>query len=281
MGLFKQAHVRGINHELIAKGVLTYPSAKIAEDAADAVAENLPEEEIPEVTGEDGLSAEQAAEVIEQLAAVADAIAEQAGGAQDLDVNKVASEVNLQEIAWAHAQFLVKQAMEEGTTNPGQGGAEPELTGAEAQVDAMNTPSSALVVAQGATSVDTSPGEVGAEKTTENQPGTLGTPASASDAEVKAASELIRVLRKLSADGTLPTEGGRQDLNTNSAISTPVVTQGTTNATKPTEANPQKDNPATVAAGLKTTGSAPADVGKLAAFLNHPEVAAAFRQFNA
>lgn len=281
MGLFKQAHVRGINHALIANGIVVYPNEKIAEDAADAVAENIPEEEVPETTGEGGLTAEQASQVIDQLAAVADAIAEKTGGSRDLGVNKVAAEYNLQDAAVAHAVYLVKRAMEEGTTNPGQGMDQPALTGSEAQIDAVNVPSTALVVPQGETKVDTSPGEVGALQTTEKQPGTVGSPAPASDAEVKAASELIRVLRKLSADGTLPTEGGRLDLNTNSAMTTPVVSQGTTNATKPTEANPQKDNPATAAAGLKTTGSAPAEVGKLAAFLSHPEVAAAFRQFRA
>ena len=89
MGLFKRAHVRGMNHELVRQGLIGWPNEKIAEIAADEVAdsfdavppeeemggeEGIPpgmegegggEEEIPEVTDEEGLTPEQAAGVIE------------------------------------------------------------------------------------------------------------------------------------------------------------------------------------------------------------------------
>jgi len=279
MGLLKQAHVRGINHALIANGILEFPNAKIAEDVADEVADNYPEEEIPEETPEDGLSEDQASDIINQLAEVAAAITEKTGGARDRGVNKIAAEVSLQDAAFAHAQFLVKRAMEEGTTNPGEGAVVPELTGAEAQVDAVNNPSSAVVVPQGSSAIDTTPGIVGHAEPAAQQPGASASPAPDSMADVKAASEIIRILKKLSEDGTLPSEGGRMDLNTNSAISTPVVAQGTTNAPTPTEPIPQKPHPATAEAGLNTAGSAPADVSKVAAFLQTPEGAAFYRKF--
>lgn len=281
MGLFKQAHVRGIAHELMRSGILTFPSEKMAEEVADEVADNFTDEEIPEESPEDGLSEEQAASILDQLAAVADAISEKTGGARDLGVNKLAASVSLEDAAYAHAVALVKRAMEEGTTNPGEGSTTPELTGAEAQVDAVNNPSSAIVVPQGSSAIDTTPGIVGHAEPAAQQPGTSASPAPDSMADVKAASELLRVLKKLSEDGTLPSEGGRMDLNTNSTIATPVVAQGTTNATTPTEPVPQKPNPATAEAGLNTTGSAPADVAKVAAFLQTPEGVAFYRRFQA
>jgi hypothetical protein len=171
--------------------------------------------------------------------------------------------------------------MEEGTTNPGEGSVTPELTGAEAQVDAVNNPSSAVVVPQGSSAIDTTPGIVGHAEPAAQQPGASASPAPDSMADVKAASELLRALKKLSEDGVLPSEGGRMDLNTNSNITTPVVAQGTTNSTTPTEPVPQKPHPATAEAGLNTTGSAPADVAKVAAFLQTPEGVAFYRRFQA
>lgn len=281
MGLVKQAHVRGMNHTLIANGILSYATAKMAEDVADAVADNMDEEEMPEETPEDGLTEEQAASIIDQLAAVAEAISEKTGGAKDAGLNKIAASVSLRDAAYAHAHFLVKRAMEEGTTNPGEGSPAPELTGTEAQVDAVNNPSTAVVVPQGTSAIDTTPGIVGHAEPAPAQPGTSASPAPDSMADIKAASELIKALKKLSEDGTLPSDGGRLDLNTNSNITTPVVSQGTTNSTTPTEPIPQKPHPATAEAGLNTTGSAPADVAKVAAFLNTPEGAEFYRQLQA
>jgi hypothetical protein len=270
-----------MNHTLIANGILSYATAKMAEDVADAVADNMDEEEMPEETPEDGLTEEQAASIIDQLAAVAEAISEKTGGAKDAGLNKIAASVSLRDAAYAHAHFLVKRAMEEGTTNPGEGSPAPELTGTEAQVDAVNNPSTAVVVPQGTSAIDTTPGIVGHAEPAPAQPGTSASPAPDSMADIKAASELIKALKKLSEDGTLPSDGGRLDLNTNSNITTPVVSQGTTNSTTPTEPIPQKPHPATAEAGLNTTGSAPADVAKVAAFLNTPEGAEFYRQLQA
>ena len=85
MGLYKRAHVRGINFELVRQGLIRWPSEKIAEEAADAVADNIPEEEMAEVSPEEGLTPEEAAGVIEQLVEVAEEIAEKTGGAYDED----------------------------------------------------------------------------------------------------------------------------------------------------------------------------------------------------
>jgi hypothetical protein len=252
MGICKQARVRGMNHQLIVLGVVDYPTEKIGEDVADAVADNFSEEEIPEMTDSDGLTAEEAQAIIEQLAEVSAAIAEKTGGAKDHNLAKIASSFSIKDAAMAHATYLVKRAMEEGTTNPGQGGSMPELTGAEAQIDAVNNPSTDVVVPQGTSSLDATPGSVGHQEVASEQPGTVGTPAPDSMADVKISSVLADLLKKLSSDGTLPSGAPRLDLNTNAVIDTPVVSQGMTNSTTPVEPIPQKPHPAASDAGLVT-----------------------------
>lgn len=270
MFLDKIAHVRGMTHRLIQLGLISFKNEKIGEDVSDLVAENQEEDVLPSEIGEEGLTAEQAAAVIDQLAEVAELVAEKVGSDGGNELRKLASNYSLEEAAQAHAWALVKRAMESGSTNPGQGPAEPELTGSEAQIDAINNPSSEVVGPKGATSLDATPGAVGHQELAEQQPGTVDVSAPASMADVKAASELIAVLQKLSKDGTLPQGGGRQDLNTNAEITQPVVPQGTTNNTTPTEPVPQKAHPATEEAGLDTTSGTQADVSKVAAFMKTP-----------
>lgn len=165
MGLFKRAHVRGINHELVRQGLIGWPSEKIAEEATDVVADELPDEMMPEVSGDEGLSAEEAAAVIDQLVEVADAIAEKTGQVKDENLSKLAVSVDYETAAKAHATALLsKAAAEAGTDVTGDGRfQETMMDGGMGHIDAQKDPSSEKVGPQGTSTLDTSPGEVGAQ----------------------------------------------------------------------------------------------------------------------
>lgn len=86
MGLFKRAHVQGVNHELIRQGVIAYPSKEAADEVADAVADGMPEEPTgdlpgtgPEVSPPEGHSPEEVAAVANKLIEIANQLMAQAG----------------------------------------------------------------------------------------------------------------------------------------------------------------------------------------------------------
>jgi len=184
MGLFKRAHVRGINHELVRQGLIHWPNEKIAEIAADEVADayDLPEEElaaggeeeIPEVSDEEGLSPEQAADIIEQLVEVAENVAAKTGGVRDPEFPKLAASVDYAAAAEAHATALIVKAAAEsdGTDVTGDGRFQEETTaGGMADIDARDNPSTEVTGPQGHSTLDTSPGEVGAQEPQDPPPG--------------------------------------------------------------------------------------------------------------
>lgn len=179
MGLFKRAHVRGIAHELTRQGVTVWPSKMAEEEAADAVADDLGEEEVPEVTEEGGLSPEQASAVVQKLVEVADEIAQKTGGAHDLGVNKTAASMTYEDAASMAAVSLMQKAAEETSTQtgpdvPGTGAPSPAAGAtAETAIDATKVPSSERVGPQGTTDFSTAEGAVGKEKE-QAQPGTVG-----------------------------------------------------------------------------------------------------------
>lgn len=83
MGLFKRSFVRGINHELVRRGVVAYPSKEAADEAADAVADAAPAEgpgAIPEVSPEEGHPPQDIAAIANKLMEIAAALMAQAGG---------------------------------------------------------------------------------------------------------------------------------------------------------------------------------------------------------
>lgn len=247
MGLFKRAHVRGINHGLMRMGLIAYPNEKIAEEAADAVADEMPEEAVPEVTDESGLTHEELQMIMQRLNEIAEALAVKTGGARDLELNKLAASFDIGSAAAAHAGALMeKAALEAGTNNPGQGSPSMETGTVEAKIDAANTPSAALVVPKGDTSLDTSPGEVGAQSIHMNQPGTQ----EGGGNDVLKTGGVNALLAKLSADGVLPAGAPRKDLDTNADMGkNMIVSQGTTKSSTPAEPVPLKPNPA--AKGVK------------------------------
>jgi len=90
MGLFKRAAARGVAHELVRRGIVSFPSKEAMDEAADAVADAMPSEAgapggapggMPEMSPEGGHSPEQMAEVANKLMEIAHALMEQAGAA--------------------------------------------------------------------------------------------------------------------------------------------------------------------------------------------------------
>jgi len=243
MGLLKRAHVRGLNFGLMKNGLVSYPSIKWANEAADAVADEIPEEAAPEVTDDAGMSANEVAPILQKLVEVAQAIAAKTEAPMDENLNKVSADQNLDltKLAYAMAERLIyKAALESGTTNPGSGPATHEQVFVEGETDAEKNPSSAVTGPKGSSSLDTSAGVVGAQTVRPDQPGTQDSPAPTTLADVKISS----FLQKLSKDGTLPQSGGRTDLATNATLKGTVVPQGTTNSKTPHTPVPLQRHPA-------------------------------------
>jgi hypothetical protein len=85
MGLFKRAAARGVAHELVRRGVVSFPSKEAADEAADAVADAMPEAGpqgggMPEVSGDQGHSPEEIAEIANKLIEIAHALMAEASG---------------------------------------------------------------------------------------------------------------------------------------------------------------------------------------------------------
>lgn len=253
MGLFKRAHIRGMTHELTRQGIVTWPSKLAEEEAADAVADDLGEEEVPEVTGETGLSQEQAAAALNKLVEVAEEIAAKTSG-YDIGVNKEAAGVSYEDAASVAAWSVMEKSAEETATGPdvpGQGAPSVDLSAtAEAGIDASKVPSTALVGPKGTSDIDTRPGAVGAETPQPNQPGAQSSAPTGEVAKTSALRSLETLLHQMSkasaADGASlsggatagPTPAPRQDLPDNLVIPSAVAkARGQTAQNVPAGAN--------------------------------------------
>ena len=172
MGLFKRAAVAGMSHELTRRGVVSWPSKQAEEEAVDAIADGMTEEEMPETTDETGLTEEEAAAVLDQIVEVAEALEEKTGGAKDVELNKTAASMDYVDAASAVACRLMEKAAEEtaaptGPDVPGTTTPTPDNSAtAEGKIDEVNTPSAAIVGEQGSTTLDTKPGAVGTREET-------------------------------------------------------------------------------------------------------------------
>lgn len=233
MGIYKRAHVRGMAHELTRQGIVTWPSKLAEEEAADAIADATDDEEIPEVSGEEGLSPEQAQEVINTIVEVAQDIADKTNNEADIGVNKESANMTYEQAASVAAIGLMQKAAEEtsvakGPMVPGSTVAAPDLGAtAEAEIDAVKVPSSERVGPRGTSDIDTKPGAVGQEAPTATQPGAEGSPPTG---EVAKLSSLLQQLsswdNKMASDGASlsggavkgPTPSPRQDLDDNLVI---------------------------------------------------------------
>ena len=185
MSIFKRAHVRGMVHTMTQQGLVQWPSKLAMDEAADAVADSFPDEEIPEVSDKEGLSEDQAAAALQRIVEVAEDLGQKAAAAgyqMDTELQKQASSRAIQDVASeATIALMEKQAAETavqtGPDIPGASTPAPEIDAtAEGEVDAANNPSSAVVVPQGTTALDTKPGAVGKEERRPDQPGTQASP---------------------------------------------------------------------------------------------------------
>ena len=277
MGVCKRAAVRGIQHVMIGSGLVSYPNAKYAEESADVIADDLGE--MPEVSGEEGLSPEEAADVMDQIVGVANQIAEKTGFDQaNKDLEKAASAVGIETVAHTTALSLMEKAAGETDVTGSGEHHEQYADGGMAEEDIEANPSSEVVVPQGTTQFDTAAGAIGAEEKQPEAPG-YSPPIS------NEVSKLSSFLKKLSMEGDTATGDGtpgagtgnppgRLDLDTNIDMpkETVVREQGTTQQ-KPHIPVPVVPNPA--AAGVtqesKPTTDVQKDVGKVAAaILAHP-----------
>lgn len=242
MGLFKRAHVRGVAHELTLRGITTWPSKLAEEEAADAVADDFGDEEIPEVTDEAGLTPEEASAVVQKLVEVADEIAQKTGGARDLGVNKLAAATSYEDAAAGAAVSLMQKAAAEtaaetGPDVPGTGVPSPaEGATAETAIDTQKTPSAEVVGPQGTTDFSTAEGAVGKEKD-QDKPGAVASEPTGAVAKLSSLFKHMAAMDGASltggeAKGTAPTP--RQDLPDNQVIPGAVASsQGGTGFTVP------------------------------------------------
>jgi hypothetical protein len=262
MGLFKRAHVRGINHELVRQGLINWPNEKIAEEAADAVADEMGEEVLPEVSGEEGLSAEEAAGVIDKLVDVAEEIAEKTSNQRDDNFPKLAAAVEYDVAASAHATSLMqKAAAEAGTDVTGDGRFQEDMmAGGMGPIDAQKDPSSEKVVPQGTSNLDTAPGEVGAQEPQTDPPGA----SAPTPGEVAKLSALLEKFTKRSSTdpGSGDTGGtGHKEPPDNQAMLGVAPAQGKTTQPKGPLMGEQKPQPRTDS--VSTSG----EVAKLSSLL--------------
>jgi hypothetical protein len=181
MGLYKRAHIRGMVHALTQHGVVQWPTKLAMDEAADEIADSFSDEEVPEVAEEDGLSEDTAAAALERIVEVAEDLSDKVGSF-DPELQKVAASMAIEDAAGQAVVAVMEKAAEEtavqtGPDVPGATAPTPDLSAtAEGEVDATNNPSSAVVVPQGTTALDTKPGAVGKEETRPDQPGAQASP---------------------------------------------------------------------------------------------------------
>jgi hypothetical protein len=232
-------------------GVVSWPTKLAEEEAADEIADAMPDEVVPEQTDEEGLTPEQAEEALQQIVEVAEQIAEKTGGAIYEDTCKVAAAMSYEDAASYAAVTVMEKAAEEtaagGPIVPGQDTPIPDNTAtSEANVDAKNNPSDEVVVPQGTSEVDTAPGAVGAEETRMEQPGAVGSPpVSEASKTAETLKSIESLLQKVAKDGASlsggaaqgPAPAARVDLNDNLNIPGVVAArQGTTTLDIPASA---------------------------------------------
>lgn len=251
MGLYKRAHVRGMSHRMAALGLLTWPSKEAEELAADKIADDFTDQEVREVTDRTGLTTKEAGLVMRRLASVANDLHIKTGGARDLGVNKIASEVNPVEAAYHAADcVMLKAAAEAGNMVTGDGSHQHEMAAGTGPVDAEKNPSSEWVGEQGTTRLDTKPGAVGAEQPQEKKPG-------ASDITPSEVAKLSAFLQKLS-DEMAPV--GTPNEPKDNFDGAGAIEQGKTVQPKGPQMGEQKPQPAK----QQTTAATPNEPSKLA-----------------
>lgn len=199
MGLFKRAAARGVAHELVRRGIISFPSKEAMDEAADAVADSPVAGPMPEMSPEGGHSPEELAAVANKLMEIAHALMEQAGAAAPggpgaggppppegqeappppspeaakaaAELSKTASEANYEELAadvavacMEKAAAEVKQATTGALIQGGDKGNDPSQAaqhGEVAALDKKQRPEGAYHHGVGHTELETMQGHIG------------------------------------------------------------------------------------------------------------------------
>jgi hypothetical protein len=196
MGLFKRAAARGVAHELVRRGIISFPSKQAMDEAADAVADSPVAGPMPEMSPEGGHSPEELAAVANKLMEIAHALMEQAGASAPgaggpppegggemppppspeaakaaADLSKTASEANYEELAADVAVACMEKAAAEVKEATGgaliQGGdkgndaAQAATHGEVAALDKKQRPEGAYHNGVGNTELETMQGHIG------------------------------------------------------------------------------------------------------------------------
>ncbi len=224
MGLFKRAAVRGIAHQLVADGFVKFPTKEAMEEAADAVADSVPEGApaeggMPEMAPEAGHDPNQLALIANKLIEIGEQLMAECGAGQGgmppeaaaqgaEALHKESSSKAIEDIAGLQAQSLMQKAAAEveraKVANPqgalihgGDKKNEPAAaakTDSVAAMDEKNRPQGTYQVSRGDTALPSMQGHVGAlegaPKPPHNTPG--GSNSVAEDAHKKSAAEWAR-----------------------------------------------------------------------------------------
>lgn len=188
--LFKRAAVRGVAHQLVARGVCEFPSKEAMDEAADAVADAPVAAGMPEVSPAEGHSPEQLEEVARKLIEIAQALmAEAHSGAPGMegpagaggpppDVKAAAEQVKQAElrdfntvVSEAAVACMDKAAAEAKLASDpklvGVGKSEKNdlataaSTDSTAELDKKHRPDGKYLAGRGQTGLETKPGEIG------------------------------------------------------------------------------------------------------------------------
>lgn len=170
MGLYKRAAARGVAYELTRRGICEFPTKEAMDDCADAVADHMGA--APEMSGDEGHSPEQVAEMANQLIAMGKALqanAGEGGKMAALELSKLAAEVDYESVAAAEASILMDKAAAEVRLASSliEGGDKQNTPGDAAKHDSVaaldqkQRPEGAHHLGMGNTQMDASTGHVG------------------------------------------------------------------------------------------------------------------------
>lgn len=234
MGLFKRAAARGVAHELVRRGIISFPSKEAMDEAADAVADSPVAGPMPEMSPEGGHSPEELATVANKLIEIAHALMEQAGASggpppaeggepppppnpeaakEAAELTKIAAESDYETVAAEEAVSCMTKAAEEvkaatsgALIHGGDKGNDPAQAaqhGEVAALDKKQRPEGAYHHGMGNTELETMKGHIG--DLSKNPKGPANTPGGSNSVSKDAGSakaagldaELRKVANKL------------------------------------------------------------------------------------
>lgn len=236
MSLFKRAYARGINDELIRLGYVQYPTKEAADEIADAVGDQMPQDPAAGMAGTDGMagaeapvgepvSPETAADVAATLIDAANKLVSETGGAGMADPAaeelKTSAAQDLNTRAYQQAEAVMIKAAAEtklalGSTIEGgdKGNTMSEAPFGETVMEDKNRPQGKYVTGVGQTDYPVGQGAVGTEQVpAPTAPGNSPPGSNSVIAQSKQGS-LQAIIRKIAAEGMGSTIGGGDKGNT-------------------------------------------------------------------